>query len=141
MIIVDTNVVSELMRPTPDRAVLAWLNSKPASDIWLSAVSVAELFYGVSRLPTGQRRSGLESAILDVVEIDFVGRILPFDLVAARYYGEVAAMWDRLGRPLAIADRMIASTAWAFGASGIATRNIRDFADLGLDLINPWDGA
>jgi toxin FitB len=141
MIVVDTDVVSELMRPRPSASVLEWLDRNPSRDTWLTSISVAELLYGVTRLPVGVRKTGLELAVIDVVEKDFARRILSFDLTAARYYGELVAARERLGRPIAIADAMIASIAVSVGATALATRNVRDFAHTGLALINPWDGV
>jgi predicted nucleic acid-binding protein len=138
MIVVDTNVVSELIRPKPNALVLGWVDRNPILDTWLTAVSVAELLFGVARVPAGARKSALESAVFDVIDKDFAERVLPFDLRAAGFYGELVAARERLGRPISVADAMIAAIAISVEAC-LVTRNVRDFAYTGLELINPWD--
>lgn len=137
MIIIDTNVISELMRPTPDPAVLRWFDAQPARDLHLTAVTVAELLLGVARLDPGARRDGLAAAVGALVDEDFAERILPFDHVAAVEYASVVARRARLGRPVSMADAQIAAIARAHGA-GVVTRNVSDFQETGVSVIDPF---
>ena len=104
MIVLDTNVVSELMRPSPNPAVEHWIATRPAASLFFSAVSEAELRYGVAILAAGRRRAALASAIEAMLREDFAGRVLPFDSAAARVYAEIAARRRATGRPVAQAD-------------------------------------
>jgi predicted nucleic acid-binding protein len=135
--VLDTNVVSELMRPEPDAAVLAWLNEHAADTLWLNSVVVSELLYGVARLPDGKRRAQLALAVQAMLAEDFSGRVLPFDLEAAVVYADLVAMRERQGQPVDVADAQIAAICLAHGAS-LATRNTKHFDGLGLMLLNPW---
>ena len=138
MIIIDTNVVSELMRASPDPAVLAWFAGHAANKLFLTAISEAELRTGAAILPAGQRRDRLIGAIDAMIEQDFAGRILPFDSLAARSYAEIAAARRIAGKPIMDADCHIAAIVRACGAA-IATRNVKDFEGCGIDIINPWN--
>ncbi len=135
--VLDTNVVSELMRSEPDAAVLAWLNDQPADTLWLNSVVVSELLYGIARLPDGKRRAQLAQAVQAMLAEDFSGRVLPFDLEAAVVYADLVAMRERQGQPVDMADGQIAAICLAHGAS-LATRNTKHFDGLGLTLLNPW---
>jgi len=137
MILLDTNVVSELMRPAPSEAVLAWFAAQDAADLYLSAIGEAELRRGAAMLPAGKRRAQLIAAIDAMITEDFAGRILPFDSAAAQAF--VLGFLERraAGRPISLADGQIAATARAQGAA-IATRNTADFAGCGLAVIDPW---
>ena len=135
--VLDTNVVSELMRAVPEPAVLTWLDAQTPSELWLTAVVAAELTYGVSRLPEGARKQQLAHNVAAMLEQDFSGQVLAFDLAAASIYAELVAQRDRAGRPIAMADAQIAAICLAHGAS-LATRNEKDFEGLGLVIINPW---
>ena len=137
MILLDTNVVSELMRPSPAPGVLAWVNAQPSSELWLCSVVVAELLYGVARLPDGARKRHLAVAVEAMVIEDFASRTLPFDLEAAVAYAQLVAQREREGMPIAMADAQIGAICAVHGAA-LATRNQRDFAKLGLTLVNPW---
>lgn len=137
MILIDTNVVSELMRPVPAPAVLDWFAGRAAADLFLSAVSEAELRAGAAFLPAGRRREGLVAAIDAMVAEDFGGRILPFDSVAAKSYAIIAAARRADGQPIAEADCQIAAIARARGAA-VATRNVADFLGCGVEIIDPW---
>lgn len=137
MIVLDTNVVSELMRPVPDPAVLAWVDAQSDRALWLSSVVVSELLYGLARLPVGARRAQLTQAVEAMLDEDFAGRVLPFDLPAAVACADLVAAREREGQPVAMADAQIAATCLAHGAS-LVTRNTRHFEGLGLVLINPW---
>ncbi|MFC3481025.1 type II toxin-antitoxin system VapC family toxin [Kocuria carniphila] len=137
MILLDTNVISELMRPLPAPNVLAWLDSQIAPSLFLSAVSAGELLAGVAALPTGRRRDTLAQAVTQILDEEFRDRVLPFDTRAAVSYALIREERSRLGKPIGAADAMIAATARATGMS-VATRNIRDFEEAGVHLINPW---
>lgn len=137
--LLDTNVVSEAMRTAPDPTVVEWLDSVPASSVFLSAVTVAEIRAGLERLEHGLRRSGLETAFVTFLDRGFAGRILPFDREAADRYGRVVAHRLSIGRPIAVLDAQIASIAWA-ASLPVATRNVRDFDDCGVEILNPFGG-
>ena len=137
MIIVDTNVVSELLRPTPEPRVEGWLAAQDGFDIYLTAISEAELRYGVAIMDNGKRRDGLADAIDRILRDDMAGRVLAFDSAAAEAYATIAASRRAAGRPIAQADCQIAAIARARGAT-VATRNTADFDGCGIDLINPW---
>ena len=137
MIVVDTSVISELMRPSPSPAVMAWFSEKDSAGLYLTAVSEAELRAGAAVLPEGQRRVRLTDAIDAVVRQDFARRVLPFDSAAARSYAAIAASRRSLGRPILEADCQIAAIARARDAA-VATRNAEDFAHCGIAVINPW---
>lgn len=140
MIIIDTNVISELLRPSPEPAVEAWLGEQDGLSIYLTAISEAELRYGVAILASGKRRDGLSLAIDLILRDDMAGRILPFDSAAARAYADIAATRRSAGKPISQADCQIAAIARAFDAP-VATRNTPDFEGCGIDLINPWTAA
>ncbi|WP_406689143.1 type II toxin-antitoxin system VapC family toxin [Saccharopolyspora sp. ID03-671] len=137
MIVLDTNVISELTRHTPDPGVQAWLDSQPATEIATTAITAAELLYGVRRLPAGDRKTVLATKINTLVNDLFAGRIEPFDSFAATQYAAVVGDRDKLGRPIAVADAQIAAICRARQAS-LATRNIKDFEETGVELVNPW---
>lgn len=137
MIIIDTNVISELLRPTPEPAVEAWLGEQDGLSIYLTAISEAELRYGVTIMTSGKRRDGLGVAIDRILRDDMAGRILPFDSAAARAYADIAASRRSAGKPISQADCQIAAIARAHTAP-VATRNTPDFEGCGIDLINPW---
>jgi len=137
MILLDTNVVSELMRPAPSEAVLAWFAAQDAADLYLSAIGEAELRRGAAMLPAGKRRDPLMAAIDAMIAEDFAGRILPFDSNAAQAFVLVFMERRAAGRPISFADCQIAATARAQGAA-IATRNTADFAGCGIAVIDPW---
>ena len=137
MIVLDTNVVSELMRPVPNPAVLAWVDAQSDRHLWLCSVVVSELLYGLARLPMGSRRAQLTQAFEAMLAEDFAGRVLAFDLPAAVVYADLLSTREQQGQPLAMADAQIAATCLAHGAR-LATRNVRDFEGLGLSWVNPW---
>jgi predicted nucleic acid-binding protein len=136
MILLDTNVVSEFFRPTPDGNVHRWLNHQRSDDLFLSAPVLAELSYGVELLPRGRRRTYFEAS-LEKLEQAFTDRILPVDRAAAREYGLLMADRDRRGRPVATMDGLIAAIARAHRAS-VATRDVEAFDGVGVDVINPF---
>ena len=140
MIVLDTHVVSEIMRPAPDSNVLSWLNMQVAEELWLNSVVVSELLFGITRLPTGARKQQLADTFSAMLSEDFAGRILAFDLEAAVIYAELAAGGEAKGRPVEMADAQIAAICLAQGAK-LATRNLKHFEGLGLVLVNPWGVA
>lgn len=136
MIVLDTNVVSEAMRPQPSPVVVAWLNAQAAETLYLSSVTFAELLFGIGALPAGVKKDRLARA-LDRLLALFPGRVLPFDQDAARRYADMAVVARVLGRPLPVADGYIAATAATRGFA-VATRNIQHFGDTGVELLDPW---
>ena len=137
MIVLDTNVVSELLRPVPTPRVADWYVGQAAPEAFVSAITEAELRYGVAIMPVGRRRDSLAATIEGLLEREFSGRILPFNSVAAQTYATVAAERRAAGRPIAPMDCQIAAIARSLGAS-VATRDTRGFEGCGVDLINPW---
>lgn len=140
VIVLDTNVISELMRLEPAREVLAWFAAQPSTDLYLSAVTEAELRTGAAILPTGRRRDRLIASIDAMINEDFTNRVLPFDSAAAKAYATIAASRRAAGKPIAEADCQIAAIALALGAS-VATRNVHDFESCGIEIVDPWRSA
>jgi predicted nucleic acid-binding protein len=136
--IVDTNVVSEIVKPEPSVAVLAWMKMQPSSALYMTATTLAEVLYGVEVVPDGKRRAKLQAAIEGAFEARFSKRILSFDEDAARAFALIMAHCSRIGKPIEDFDAQIAAIAKSRGAS-IATRNTRHFANCGILLINPWN--
>ena len=139
MIILDTNVLSALMRQTPDSAVVDWLDRQPADSVWLSSITVFEVRFGLALLPKGRRRSALQRAFESVLTDDLANRVLDFDTVAAATAAQLAADRHRAGRAVDLRDTLIAGIALARRAT-IATRNTKHFDGLDIPVINPWDG-
>jgi predicted nucleic acid-binding protein len=137
MIILDTNVLSELMRANPDENVLAWLDSQNSQDLYTTAITVAELLYGVARLAHGRRKTALRGAIETMLDGELAGKILPFDGDSARRYAMLVAECESHGRPISSADAQIAAVCHAHDAV-LATRNGRDFETTGVPIIDPW---
>ncbi len=140
MIILDTNVVSELLRAAPAPAVEGWFAAQHGADIYLTAVSEAELRYGVAVLAKGKRHEMLAEAVSGMLREDFRDRILPFDSAAAGEYARIGAERRAAGRPISQFDCQIASIARAHGAA-MATRNASDFEGCGVEVIDPWQHA
>jgi predicted nucleic acid-binding protein len=137
MILVDTNVLSEIMRPRPDQVVETWFDDQASESLYLCTPVLAELRYGIERLPAGRRKTSL-SQVVDRIENDaYRGRILSFDPVAAVHYGRLMVKREQQGRRLEQMDGLIAAIAVANGAA-VATRDESDFAGLGLEVINPF---
>ncbi|HEX5308350.1 MAG TPA: type II toxin-antitoxin system VapC family toxin [Solirubrobacteraceae bacterium] len=137
MILLDTNVLSELVRPQPDRGVLDWLDVLDANEVATSAITVAELLYGVARLPEGRRKQQLRAAIGELIDKDMAGRVHSFDALAARHCADILDKRERMGRPMSAADAQIAAICRTLAAT-LATRNTSDFEDAGIELLNPW---
>lgn len=137
MIVLDTNVLSELMKPAPAASVRQWVATRPASSFFTTAVTQAEIFLGVKLLSKGKRRDAIEAAAQAMFEEDFEARVLPFGSDAAKAYAQIAAGRRRSGRPISHFDAQIAAIARATGAT-VATRNIADFQACDIELINPW---
>ncbi len=140
MIVLDTNVVSELMRPAPAEAVVAWVDAQPPVELFLTSVTIAELLYGVGRLAEGARKVELAGMIEAMLVEDFDDRIIGFDSAAAAHYADVVVRRERAGRPISMADALVAATCRSHGAI-LATRNVDDFDETGLTIANPWDGS
>jgi predicted nucleic acid-binding protein len=138
MIIMDTSVVSELMRAAPDVDVAAWAVSV-GSELFVTAVTVAEIRYGIARLPEGRRKEDIKSAA-DAMLTPFAQRVLPFDLVAAACYGPLFARREASGLPISVFDGQIAAVCLARSAE-LATRNTKDFEDTGVVVIDPWNAS
>ncbi|MGH6944899.1 MAG: PIN domain-containing protein [Geminicoccaceae bacterium] len=137
MIVLDTNVVSALMRRDTDPVVVEWLDDQPPESIWTTAVTVFEVCFGLEILADGRRRQQLEDEFARALVEDFEGRILPFEQNAARAAARIAGRRRQAGRPIEIRDAQIAGIAAARRAT-LATRNTRHFADLGIALVDPW---
>ncbi len=138
MFAIDTNVASELMRPEPTPAVAAWIAERDAQEMYLTAVTEAELRYGVAIMPLGKRRDALKGVMTHWLKHGFKEeRILPFDSAAARAYAEIAADRRLVGRPIGEADCQIAAICRSRGAV-LVTRNVRDFSGTGVDIVDPW---
>jgi len=138
MIILDTNVLSELMRPAPSPAVRAWVASQPAARLYTTTITQAEILYGLALIIDGRRRSALTNAAAQMFAEDFADRLLGFDAAAAEAFAPIAAARRQQGRPMAAFDAQIAAIA-ASQAAELATRNVADFLDCGIHLINPWE--
>jgi predicted nucleic acid-binding protein len=139
MILLDTNVISELMRAAPNEAVVRWIGARPAPSHYTTSITLAEILHGILLLPAGKRRNQLRQAAETMFAEDFSGRVLGFGSEAAPIYAQIAVERRRIGRPISQFDAQIAAIARVSGAS-IATRNVDDFTDLGLTVLNPWDG-
>jgi len=137
VILLDTNVLSELLRPVPEPGVLGWLERQPAMSIYTTTVTQAEILLGVAVMPAGKRRNQLAAAVAAIFDEDFVERVLPFDGDAAVAFADIVAARRSLGTPISQFDAMIAALARSRGAQ-LATRNDRDFAHCGVDVVNPW---
>ena len=137
MIIVDTNVISEMMRSAPARKVMNWFGANPSSRLYVTTITVAEVLTGVALLPRGKRRDQLDLAARSMFDQDFDDRCLSFDALAAGRYATIFAARQRAGRPIAAMDAQIAAIAQSRGAS-LATRNVGDFEACGIEVIDPW---
>ncbi len=137
MIVLDTNVLSELIKISPSPGVVEWCNSYPEAELYLTSITQAEILVGIELLPKGRRRAAIEQAAEATFREDFEERILPFDSDAAREFAGIVGARRRRGRPIAQADAQIAAIARAYGAV-LATRNTGDFEHCGVKVVNPW---
>ncbi len=137
MILLDTNVLSELIRPEPHEEVMTWLDSLDPAAVATTAITAAELLYGVARSPAGRRKEQLSEAISGLIHEDFEDRVEPFDATAAAHYAGLVSDRERSGRPIGVADAQIAAICRKLQAT-LATRNTGDFEGAGIDLVDPW---
>lgn len=139
MIILDTNVLSELLRPHPSTEVIEWIFKYSTSHLFTTTVTQAEILYGVGLMPQGKRRMALRATVDAMFGEEFMGRILPFDSEAAKAFASIACARRALGRPIGDYDAQIAAIAQVRGAT-LATRNVSDFEECGIIIHNPWAG-
>jgi len=137
VIVLDTNVVSELMRPQPEPVVLAWAASRLRAELFTTSITKAEIFYGIALLPQGRRKTILIEGAERIFGVSFADRVLAFDTAAAERYGDVAMKRRRAGKPISALDAQIAAIALSADAV-VATRDVDDFQDCGLEIVNPW---
>jgi toxin FitB len=137
MIVLDTNVLSELLRPVPDARVTAWLANQPSASVFTTAVTQGEILYGIRLLPEGQRRRKLWAAAVEIFGEDFAGRVLNYDGDAAEAFADISASRRAAGRPISQFDAVIAAVSRSYGAN-LATRNAKDFEGCGIEVVNPW---
>ena len=140
MIVLDTNVISELMRAKPHPAVLAWVSAQARATLYTTSINQTEILYGIAMLPTGRRRTALAAAAEAMFAEDLAGRVLPYDGAGAARYAEIVVARRRIGNPIEAFDALIAATALTAGAS-VGTRDIGGFDECGLTLIDPWASA
>lgn len=138
MIVLDTNVLSETLRSVPDRRVIDWFRAQRRAALFTTTITRAEIAYGLRLLADGARKQTLSSAIEAIFEEDFAGRLLNFDTDAAHVYAEIAVSRRNAGRQISQFDAMIAAVARSRGAT-LATRNVKDFVDCGIAVIDPWE--
>jgi len=138
VIVLDTNVLSELMRPAPSERVVRWVAAQPATSLYTTSITQAEILHGIMLLPSGRRRNALQTAAEAMFSEDFGGRVLPFGSDATHPYARIAAARRRGGRPISHFDAQIAAIARSAGAE-IATRNVADYEACGIQVINPWE--
>jgi predicted nucleic acid-binding protein len=139
MVIVDTNVVSEIMRPVPEPTVVRWFSSQANQELHSTAITVAEILFGIELLPAGKRREALRAGAEKMFGVALAGQILPFEDRAARAFSAIASSRHRQGRPISKLDAQIAAIARANHAT-LATRNTDDFEGCGVLVVNPWEG-
>ncbi len=137
MIVVDTNVLSELTRPRPSPVVSRWIAARPRTSLFVTSVSQAEMLRGIAVMPRGKRRETLAVAAATMFEKVFEGRVLAFNSAAAHAYAEITSGRRAIGRPISIFDAQIAAIARSRGAA-VATRNVADFLDCGIEIMDPW---
>jgi toxin FitB len=137
VIVLDTNVISELTRQAPEPGVISWLDSLAAAEVATTAITAAELLYGVARLSRGRRKTELAVAVHGLLSEDFQGRVLAFNDRAAQPYADIVTGREKIGRPIGVADAQIAAICRSIDAA-LATRNVNDFEETGIGLIDPW---
>jgi toxin FitB len=138
MIVLDTNVLSEVLRPSPEVRVLMWLDAQPRSSLFTTTVTKAEILYGLGLLPDGSRKASLTRAVGAIFVEDFAGRLLAFDSDAAAAYADITVSRRAAGRPISQFDAMIAAITHSRGAV-LATRNVKDFVDCDIETVDPWN--
>lgn len=137
MIVLDTNVLSEVLRPVPEPSVLVWLANQPRASLFTTTITRGEILYGIRLLSDGKRRRGLWDAAMKIFDEDLADQVLSFDSDSADMYAEIAASRREAGKPISQFDAMIVAMARSRGAS-LATRNAKDFENCGADIVNPW---
>ncbi len=137
MIILDTNVLSELLRPAPEAAVAAWMKRQPRPEVFTTAINQAEILYGIELMPAGRRRQSLMQAVETIFAVELAGRVLVFDSAAALAFATIAARRRSLGRPISHPDAQIAAIVQMHNAT-LATCDTRDFENCGVRLVDPW---
>ena len=139
MLLLDTNVLSELMRPNPNEGVVHWMDAQPDDEVWISSVTVGEIRLGIALLPEGRRKQILTKIADQMFKQEFSEKCLPFDFEAANEYAKIVASRNHKGRPITVEDAQIAAIAITADIV-LATRNTKDFLDIeGLELVNPWE--
>jgi predicted nucleic acid-binding protein len=138
MMVLDTNVVSEIMRPSPNLSVIAWLDAQNSDEIYLNSVVTAELLFGVASMPVGARQRQFQAMLDALFSEDFAGKVLPFDWAASQQYAILCTKAALIGKPIDISDAQIAAICLATD-SVLVTRNTKHFEHSGVKLINPWD--
>jgi toxin FitB len=138
LIVLDTNVVSELMRKVPAPGVVRWVDAFNPADVFMTAVTAAELMYGVARLPEGRRKQDLSVKVGVLLAEDFADQVLAFDGLAAVHYADIVTLRERAGQPISMADAQTAAICRQWAAD-VATRNVADFINTGIRVVNPWD--
>ena len=137
MIVLDTNILSEVLRPVPEPRVVDWLKDQPRASLFTTTVTRGEILYGIRLLPAGKRRDGLWDAAIKIFDIDLAGQVLIFDNVAADEFAQISASRRAAGRPITQFDALIAGTTRSRGAK-LATHNVTDFEGCDIEVINPW---
>ena len=137
MIILDTNVISELLEASPNSNVLAWIDALHTEDLAITSTTAAEMRLGVALMPDGRRKAELHQDVERLIDIDFAGQVWPFDVACTSHYAELRSERRRLGRPMSIGDAQIAAISLQYGAV-LATRNVKDFVGTGVETANPW---
>ena len=138
MIVLDTNILSELIQPKGSQLIKAWAKSQPRDQLFITSITQSEILYGIAILPTGKRKQLLHQAASTMFQAAFPGKILPFDRTAANYYATITSYRRSKGRPISQSDAQIAAICCSHQAT-LATRNVKDFIDCSLDIINPWE--
>ena len=138
MIVLDSNVISELMKSNPEPLVIAWIDAQQSKEIWTTSICVFEISFGLNILPDGKRKRALREAFDKALKVDLKGQVLDFDVLAAEHAGQISARVHAVGRPVEIRDIQIAGIVEA-NAATLATRNTKHFADSQIALVNPWD--
>lgn len=138
MFLLDTNVISEMMKPEPDQQVMRWVDQQDPNVMYISSITIAEITYGIAALPSGLRRKSLERMFNQTIAEAFAYRVLFFDDAAAFAYGHIMSHRKQLGKPMSILDGQISAIASIHGLS-VVTRNIRDFMDCAINMINPFE--